>query len=269
LYGVLGHPVTQSLSPFIMNRAFRRSGIDGVYLRFDVRPEHLGRAVDGLKALGARGVNVTYPFKEEIVDFVDVMSPDATLIGAVNTLVFVEGQLVGHNTDASGTAAALEAVAGISPRDRHFFVFGSGGSARAAAAGLLSAGAGGVTLGVRTPANAVSPVGRLRDAFPLQYVDIVPLADDIAREDRRIAFHRADVVINATPVGMGRDSKSLPIAVPVWSAARHSSCTRPPRVTGSGPAPALMNPRCWTHSRLPFPNVRLDRDRPVKGSDDP
>jgi shikimate dehydrogenase len=216
LYGVLGHPVTHSLSPFIMNRAFRQSGIHGVYLRFDVPPEHLERAVDGLRALGARGVNVTYPFKEEILDYIDVPSPDATLIGAVNTVVFAEGRLIGHNTDASGTAAALEAVAGVSPRDRHFFVYGSGGSARAAAVGLLRTGAAGVTLGVRTLANAVGPVGRIRDAFPLQYVDIVPLAEDIAREDRRRAFQTADVVINATPVGMGSGSGATLVEDPEW-----------------------------------------------------
>jgi len=199
-----------------MNRAFRQSNLDAVYLRFDVRPDQLGRAVDGLRALGARGVNVTYPFKERIVEYVDIPSPDATLIGAVNTLVMLDGQMVGHNTDASGTVTAVEAVAGIPPRDRHFFVYGSGGSARAAAAGLLGAGAGSVTFGVRTPANAVGPVGRLREAFPLQEVDIVPLVDGIAREDRRRAFHRSDVVINATPVGMGRDAGTTLIEDPEW-----------------------------------------------------
>jgi shikimate dehydrogenase len=216
LYGVLGHPVAHSLSPFIMNRAFRQSDLDAVYLRFDVQPDQLGRAVDGLRALGARGVNITYPFKEGIVEYVDIPSPDAALIGTVNTLVMLDGQMVGHNTDASGTVAAVEAVAGIPPRDRHFFVYGSGGSARAAAAGLLGAGAGSVTFGVRTPANAVGPVGRLREAFPLQEVNIVPLVDEVAREDRRRAFHRADVVINATPVGMGRDAGATLIEDPEW-----------------------------------------------------
>ncbi|MGD8414998.1 MAG: shikimate dehydrogenase [Candidatus Latescibacterota bacterium] len=216
LYGVLGHPVAHSLSPFIMNRAFRQSGIDAVYLRFDVRPDQLDRAVGGLRALGARGVNVTFPFKEEIVRFVDVPSPDASLIGAVNTIVMLEGQMVGHNTDASGTVGALETAAGVPPRDRHIFMFGAGGSARAAAVGLLGAGAASVTFGVRTPANAVGPVGRLRERFPLQAVDILPLDEPIARDDRRRAFRRAHVVINATPVGMGTDPGASLIEDPDW-----------------------------------------------------
>lgn len=216
LYGVLGHPVAHSLSPFIMNRAFRQSGIEAVYLRFNVRPHQFERAVDGLMALGARGVNITYPFKEQILDFVGVPSPDTNLIGAANTLVLADGQVIGHNTDASGTVAAIENVAGVSPRDKHFFVYGAGGSARAAAVGLLRAGAGGVTFGIRTPHKAVAPVGRLREEFPEQYVDIVPLDEDIALEDRRRAFSRADVVINATPVGMGRDSGASLIEDPGW-----------------------------------------------------
>ena len=202
LYGVLGHPVAHSLSPFIMNRAFRQSGIDAVYHRFDVAPDQLRRAIDGLRALGALGANVTYPFKEEVVDLIDVPTPDATLIGAVNTLVFIRDQIVGDNTDSTGTVAAIEQIAGVTPQDRHFFIYGAGGSARAAAVGLLHAGAGGVTFGVRTPRTAVGPIGRLRETFPVQHVDIVPLGDKIARSDREQAFRSADVVINATPVGM-------------------------------------------------------------------
>ena len=206
LYGVLGHPVAHSLSPFIMNRAFRSAGIDAVYHRFDVPPDRLRRAVEGLRALGARGANVTYPFKEDVLELIDVPTPDATLIGAVNTLVFVNGQIIGHNTDATGAAAAVELVTGMPARERHFFIYGAGGSARAAAVGLLREGAGGVTFGVRTPRRAVGPVGRIREAFPVQYVDIVPLGDGIARADRERAFSHADIVINATPAGMGTSS---------------------------------------------------------------
>jgi shikimate dehydrogenase len=216
LYGVIGHPVAHSLSPFILNRAFRQAGIDAVYLRFDVHPDQFQRAVAGLKALGARGANVTYPFKEAIVPYIDVPSPDADLIGAVNTLVFLDDQVVGHNTDAPGVVTALDSVAGVSPRDRNFFVFGAGGSARAAAVGLLRQGAASVVFGVRTAHNAVGPVTRVREAFPLQYVDVVPLFDEAAADDRRRAFQSADVVINATPVGMGRDAGSSLIEAPEW-----------------------------------------------------
>jgi shikimate 5-dehydrogenase len=82
--------------------------------------------------------------------------------------------------------------------------------------GLLGAGAASVTFGVRTPANAVGPVGRLRERFPLQAVDILPLDEPIARDDRRRAFRRAHVVINATPVGMGTDPGASLIEDPDW-----------------------------------------------------
>jgi shikimate dehydrogenase len=203
LYGVIGHPVAHSLSPFIMNRAFRQAEIDAVYLPFDVAPEHLARAVEGLKALGARGVNVTYPFKEAIMQYADVPSPDAQLIGATNTLSVVEGQIIAHNTDAPGAAKALETFGGMQLSDKHVFLFGAGGSARAAAVGLLYAGAAGVTFGVRSPDKAVEPVQRLRDAFPLQAVDIVPIEDPAARDDLARQLLHANVVINATPIGMG------------------------------------------------------------------
>jgi shikimate dehydrogenase len=208
LYGVIGHPVAHSLSPFMMNRAFRQADVDAVYLRFDVEPEHFARAVEGLTALGARGANVTYPFKEEILHYVDVPSPDAQLIGAANTLLITDSQIIAHNTDAPGAANALETFAGLAPRDKNIFIFGAGGSARAAAVGLLRAGAGGVTFGVRTPDKAVAPLNKLRDAFPLQSIDFVPLGEALARDDFVGRLRQADVVINATPVGMGRGAES-------------------------------------------------------------
>lgn len=201
LYGVIGHPVAHSLSPFLMNRAFRQLDIDAVYLRFDVQPDQLDRAIEGLTALGAYGANVTYPFKDEILHLVDLPSPDAELIGAVNTLAFRDHQIIGHNTDASGVAVALATFGEMPPDDKHVFIFGAGGSGRAAAVGLLREGAASVTFGVRSPRSVVETAKKFRASFPLQSVDVVPLDDSGALDYRRYAFERADVVINATPVG--------------------------------------------------------------------
>jgi shikimate dehydrogenase len=216
LYGVIGHPVAHSLSPFVMNRAFRQGEIDAVYLRFDVVPDRLANAVGGLTALGARGVNVAYPFKQAILPFVDVRSPDADLIGAVNTLVIRDRQIIGHNTDAEGVAAALRTFARVSPTDTHVFMFGAGGSARAAAVGLLRGGAASVTFGVRSPRKTLPVVTRFREAFPRQDVGLASVHDTGTRDHFRLAFERADIVINATPVGMGGGDQTDFIAVPSW-----------------------------------------------------
>jgi shikimate dehydrogenase len=216
LYGVIGHPVAHSLSPFLMNRAFRARGVNAVYLRFDVRPGQLERAVEGLVTLGARGVNVTYPFKEDALYLVDVPTPETQLIGAVNTLDFRDGRIIGANTDTDGTVSALEIFGDLPPRDKHIFIDGAGGSARAAAPGLLRNGAAGVTFGLRNPEDYEKPVAYLRDHFTEATVAIAPLGDTGPTSDYREHFQRADVVINATPVGMGEDSEASPLADPSW-----------------------------------------------------
>src|SRR5918999_3974205 len=100
--GVLGWPLRSTLSPAIHNAAFRRLGLDWVYLRWPVSPEALDAAVGGIRALGATGANVTMPHKETVMDLLDELSGDAAAIGAVNTIQCVGGLLVGHNTDVDG-----------------------------------------------------------------------------------------------------------------------------------------------------------------------
>jgi shikimate dehydrogenase len=216
LYGVIGFPVAHSLSPFLMNRAFRQNRVNAVYLRFDVRPGLFETAVAGLNTLGASGANVTYPFKEEALGVVDVPTPEARRIGAVNTLVFREGQIVGANTDAEGAVQALETFAGISARGRQFFVYGGGGSARAAASGLLRHGAVGVTFGLRSPDKYAAQIDALGEHHGSQTVDAVSLRDTAAGGAYHKRLSGADVVINATPLGMGDNRDRSPLADPAW-----------------------------------------------------
>jgi len=216
LYGVIGHPVAHSLSPFMMNRAFRQLEVDAVYLRFDVDPDRLDCAVDGLASLGAYGANVTYPFKTDILRFVDVPSPDAELIGAANTLAFRDGKVIGHNTDASGAAAALATFGRVALRDKRVFILGGGASARAATLGLLREGSSEVTLGVRSPDTVAPFVERFRRAFPAQGIVAVSLRAGERGRERASRFERADVVINATPVGMGKHAGTPLVEDPGW-----------------------------------------------------
>jgi shikimate dehydrogenase len=105
VYGILGRPVTHSLSPAMHNAAFRELGINAVYVAFPVTD--LTRAVGGLRGLAIAGASVTIPFKEEIIPLLDEIDPAAARMGAVNTVVNREGRLTGYNTDWLGALTAL------------------------------------------------------------------------------------------------------------------------------------------------------------------
>ena len=135
LLALLGHPVAHSRSPAIHAAALAALGVDARYLAFDVRPEALGAAVEGLRALGALGANVTVPHKRAVMAHLDRVEPAAAAIGAVNTIAREGDALVGSNTDAPGLVRSLE-DAGVALAGRRVWVVGAGGAARAAVAGL-------------------------------------------------------------------------------------------------------------------------------------
>ncbi len=134
LCGVIGNPVHHSLSPAIHNAAFRKMGLNYVYLAFPV--EAIGDAIKGLRALGnSRGFSVTIPHKVAALPFLDEVDQTARHIGAINTIVVENGKLIGYNTDASGALRALrEGGAGLS--GQRVLILGSGGAARAIAFAL-------------------------------------------------------------------------------------------------------------------------------------
>jgi shikimate dehydrogenase len=216
LFGLIGDPVAHSLSPFIMNRAFAALGLDAIYVAFGVRPDRMAVSFAGLTSLGIGGLNVTYPYKEEILYHVDAISPEAEIINAANTIARYEDELHGFNTDAPGTAIALETFTSAQIEGARAFIFGVGGSARAAAYGLLERGAERITFGVRSMERGAMAAERLQYAFPEQGVDFVMLA---SREDssvRKQAFRGANIVINATPVGMIDEDHTQLIEDPAW-----------------------------------------------------
>lgn len=129
---LLGSPVEHSISPAMHNEAFGLLGLDYVYLAFDVGEQTLPQAVEGLKAMGARGWNLTMPDKTRMCELVDELSPAAKIVGAVNTVVNENGHLVGHTTDGSGYMAMLQ-DAGIDVIGKRLVMAGAGGAARAIA----------------------------------------------------------------------------------------------------------------------------------------
>lgn len=185
IYGVVGWPLAQSLSPLIHNTGFQTLGLPGVYLRWEAAPENLPRFIDAVRALPVRGVSVTIPHKVAVMPLLDGLTRAAESVGAVNTLFWKDGALLGDNTDAAGFMAPLKRR-GLSP-ETSVLLLGAGGAARAAAAGLMLAGFRRIR--VATPSNRSHL--ELAERFGLEPVPWE------ARHDAP-----ADLVINATPLGM-------------------------------------------------------------------
>lgn len=127
LTGLLGSPVSHSISPLMHNAAFEELGLDYAYLAFDVDADHLETAVEGLKTLNVRGFNLTMPNKNRMCEFCDQLSPAAQIIGAVNTVVNENGVLTGYSTDGSGYMMAVK-DAGYDIIGKKMTIFGAGGA---------------------------------------------------------------------------------------------------------------------------------------------
>ncbi|MBI4884073.1 MAG: shikimate dehydrogenase [Actinobacteria bacterium] len=195
--GVIGSPVTHSLSPALHNAAFGQLGLDWVYLAFDVAAGRTGAALEAMRVLGLAGLSVTMPHKESMVRLVDGLDPTAAKLRSVNTVVRDgDGLLVGHSTDGDGFLASL-AAARVVVAGKAVCVLGAGGAARAICEAVARAGAARVAV-----VNRSAPAAELAAAIAIAAgspFGVVGTAADIAD---------ADVVINATSVGMG--SAELP-----------------------------------------------------------
>lgn len=203
VYGIFGHPVRHTFSPGMHNAAFAALDMDGCYVPFAVRPEELGRAVRALIPLGIRGLNVTVPHKEKVIPYLDDLSEEARLIGAVNTIEVLDGGLIGHNTDGRGFLRSLRDEAGFQPKGKRFVMVGSGGASRAVCFSLALAGADAILIHDIIPAKA-EKLGRDVRSRTSARVRV------LNAETLRKFAPEADCVINATPLGLKR-SDPLPI----------------------------------------------------------
>src|SRR4030042_289622 len=138
--GVIGDPIEHTMSPVMHNAAFRELGLDYVYVPFRVRREQLDRAIEGMRALNIRGLNVTIPHKVAVIPLLDELDPLAEKIGAVNTITNDDGILTGSTTDATGFLQAL-LEEGIQPEGENIAILGAGGAAKGIAFILAERGA--------------------------------------------------------------------------------------------------------------------------------
>ena len=194
-FGILGYPVAHSLSPQMYTAAFKAAGFPNYnYILLPVQAGKLFFAVEGIKSLEFRGVNVTIPHKSTIMKYLDAIDADAMVIGAVNTVVNDGGMLTGYNTDVVGFLAAL-AEANFLPEDCHAVVLGAGGAARAVLWGLCKRRAEYITIGARNPQKAQALAN---DFLPQGQV----AGYDWHTDEFKELLQTADILINTTPLGM-------------------------------------------------------------------
>lgn len=137
IFGILGNPVQKSLSPLIHNFLFEKYKIKARYYLFEIPEDQLPDAIEGVRVLGIKGVNVTAPFKEKVVSYLDEIKREAQEIGAVNTIHNKNGRLMGYNTDIYGIKKILEDKLKFSAEGKQIAILGAGGAAKACAFTLL------------------------------------------------------------------------------------------------------------------------------------
>ncbi len=202
LYGVFGDPIRHSRSPIMLNRAFQEAGINAVYAAFHVRPEELGDAVRGIRALGYRGINVTIPHKVEVMQYLDEIDEGARIVGAVNTIVNESGKLIGYNTDGIGYVRSLKEETGIELKGKSVLLLGAGGAARGVAYALAKEGAGRIYIANRTKERALE----LADTISA-YTEAIGLGmDELGHVVDEVQF-----VLNTTSAGMHPHVDELPL----------------------------------------------------------
>jgi shikimate dehydrogenase len=179
VFAVVGCPVRRSLSPLMYNAALRAHGIDAVYVAFEVNPDRGDEVADALRTLGVAGANLTVPFKERVMPYLDRLAPSAVRAGSVNTVVSEAGELVGHNTDGDGLLDHMDHLG--RPPVRHAVVVGAGGTGRAVSAALTARGAT-VQLLNRTLSRA-SAVSAVLDGVQPGPLTPVAFADAAAAAD--------------------------------------------------------------------------------------
>jgi len=207
LLGVFGFPVAHSLSPEMQNAAIRRLGLRCIYLKFAVPPSMLSRALDRAESLGFRGVNLTVPHKEAALPLMDLLTPAARRVGAVNTVTFMgAGRREGHTTDGEGFLRATREDLGFTPRGRKVVVLGAGGAARSVCFALADAGARNIVLVNRTPARAA----RLARALVAE----ARIPSSAFRLSGRTPWKRllegAALLVNATVLGLHGEDSPVP-----------------------------------------------------------
>ena len=208
--GIIGYPIGHSISPIFQQAGLDHLGIDATYEKWEVTPEGVGDFVNGLRAPGSLGINITVPHKQAVIPFLDEVDEWATAAGAVNTIVNHDGRLSGHNTDGPGFLQALSVETGYAPKGTRALILGAGGAARGILLALVRGGVDSLVIANRTLERAETLAqlakdnGVLAEAVPLRNPD----------ESVTEAAASADLIVNCTTMGMshGPDEHGSPLS---------------------------------------------------------
>jgi shikimate dehydrogenase len=202
IVAVFGQPVTGNPTQYMMEKAFAALGLDWRYLTIEVAPQDLGDAIRGMWAMGFRGCNLTIPHKVEVIQYLDRIGESAGLMGAVNCVNRVGDELVGENTDGKGFAQSLKTL--TDPAGKNILLLGAGGAARAIAVEMALAGAARITVVNRGEARGHELVTLINEKTH------VP-SEFVKWQGTYKVPPDADVVINATSIGLGDASARVPL----------------------------------------------------------
>ncbi len=198
VYGIIGNPVAHSFSPWMQSWFFRKQKINAVYCPFEVNDTDLRKAVNGLKALNIQGFNVTVPYKEKVMPYLDKVSSEAKIIGAVNTVVRKEDHFEGFNTDGYGFLKSLVTQGEVLPDGASFLIFGLGGAARSIVYTLAKEKARQITISSRKKTRAAAFCKEVN-----QYAEEkLCLAVESYSSTFEEKLAAADVIVNCSPLGM-------------------------------------------------------------------
>ena len=213
--GLIGYPVSHSLSPIMQQAAFDKLKIDACYILWETPKDQLTVKINSLRSPDIMGANITIPYKENVLHLVDDCDPFAARIGAINTIVNRNGRLFGYNTDAPGFITALLELEDhpFECAGKNVVILGTGGAARAAAVGLVDKGVGGILLVGRTEPQLQKI---LQDVEALTAHSTTLLKGAMFGDpDVTASLPRTDLVVNATPVGLKPDDLTLLIDVDI------------------------------------------------------
>jgi shikimate dehydrogenase len=196
LTGSFATPAAENPTVAMIEAAYRHHGLDARYINCEVAPAMLGDAVRGARAMGWAGFNCSIPHKVAVIEHLDGLGRSAALIGAVNCVVRRDARYIGENTDGHGFLAALRTV--VDPTGKSLVLFGAGGAARAIAVEAALAGAASITVVNRDPARGSELVALLEERTRAQ-------ARLVVWDGTYRVPEQADVLVNATPVGLFPD----------------------------------------------------------------
>ena len=208
LAAVVANPIKHSISPFIHNTAFEATSTNGVYLAWEVKGTDLAETVANIRRYQMFGINLSMPYKEQVIPYLDQLSEETRLIGAVNTVVNREGTLIGYNTDGKGFFKSLPS---FKISGKRMVLLGAGGAAKAILAQAILDGVSQVSVFVRSASiEKTRPyLEKIQNATGFR-VDLFALEDV---QDLQDSITKADLLVNATSVGMDGASQPIPTSI--------------------------------------------------------